>query len=73
MSNDIDIAALRHRVGQQRWRIVSKTTGKPVGLRISYPNQRLAEANCGSDEIPEEVRVAGAAGPFSDHVERAQP
>lgn len=60
-------ARLHNRVGQQRWIIVSKETGKPVG-RTSYPSERLAEGYCGPGEEPKPATVVGTAGPFGDRL-----
>lgn len=60
------------RTGEHRWIIVNKATGKLVGLRMTYPAEHLAQANCGPDEEPKEVVVAGNAGPFSDRVEAVE-
>jgi hypothetical protein len=62
------IARLHNRAGQARWVCVSKETGKPVGLRISYPDELACQRFCGADEEPKRVTVVEAAGPFSDRV-----
>ena len=49
-----------------RWIIVSKTTGMPVGPKTSFPFKSIAAQHCGPDEEPVEARVIERFGPFSD-------
>ena len=59
------------RTGEVRWITADKDTGRQVGLRMTYPTERLAQAHCGPGEVPVRVAVAGNAGPFSDRIQGA--
>lgn len=51
-----------------RWIIVDKTTGKPSGLRISYPSEATCARFCDPHERPQSVEVGDKTSPFSDHL-----
>lgn len=52
-----------------RWIKVSKTSGRPVGPRVSYDSEALCKASCREGEKPALAKVVGRPGPFQDHLE----
>lgn len=57
------------RTSEVRWITADKDTGRQVGMRMTYPTKRLAQAHCGPNEAPKRVTVVGNAGPFSDRIQ----
>lgn len=50
-----------------RWILVNRKTGKPSGLRFSYPSAERARDFAEDHEEPARVEVVSRSGPFSDH------